>query len=92
MIEKIQLNVKKMREKRKELQKQFDFSINIEEKTKLQKQIAKLSKKITKSWIELAGAEDDINERRNNLIFNLLSEKNKKVECKKLFELEFEIK
>ena len=92
MIEKIQLNVKKMREKRKELQKQFDFSINIEEKTKLQKQIAKLSKKITKSWIELAGAEDDINERRNNLISNLLSEKNKKVECKKLFELEFEIK
>ena len=91
MIEKIQLEVTQMREERKELQKQFDFTTNINEQTMLQNKISMLSKKITKLWISLATAEDEINERRNALISNLLSEKNKQISIQELFKVEFEI-
>ena len=88
MIEKVQLSAKEMREKRKELQKSYDFTNSIEEKAHIQEEIHKLSKKINKSWIELAQLEDEIEDKRFELINKLKSEKDKSVNIKPLFEVE----
>lgn len=91
LIEKVQLVVKNMRAKRKELQMTCDFTNNVEEKAKIQEQIHELSKKINKSWVELAQLEDEIEDRRYALIENLRAEKDKSVTVKKLFEVELRI-
>lgn len=91
MIEKVQLSVKQMREQRKELQKNCDFTSNISEKAILQEEIHSLSKKINKEWIELAHLEDEIEDRRYALINNLKAEKDKSIIIKKLIEMELVI-
>lgn len=91
LIEKIQLSVKEMREKRKELQLACDYTSSIEEKTNYQLQIQSLSRKINKSWIELAQREDEIEEKRTNLIKKLHGEKDRSITITKLFSLEIEI-
>lgn len=88
MIEKVQLSVKKMREERKELQISCDLTSSVDEKAKIQEEIHKLSKKINKSWIELAQLEDEIEDRRYTLINNLKAEKDKSINVIKLFETE----
>ena len=92
MIEKVQLSVKNMRDERKELQMACDFTNSVEEKARIQEQIHKLSKKINKSWIELAQLEDEIEERRYALINNLKAEKDKFVDVVKLFEVELRVR
>ena len=91
MIEKIQLSVKTMREERKQLQMECDFTSNIDEKANIQEKIQKLSKKINKSWLELAELEDEVEGRRDVLIANLKAENSKSVSQNKLFEMEIEI-
>lgn len=91
MIEKVQLSVKNMREERKELQMTCDFTNSVDEKARIQEQIHKLSKKINKSWVELAQLEDEIEDRRYKLINNLKAEKDKSVSVDKLFEVELRI-
>ncbi|MBO4515942.1 DEAD/DEAH box helicase [bacterium] len=91
LIEKIQLSVKNMRDERKELQLACDYTSSLEEKTVYQEQIQKLSKKINRAWIELAGLEDEVEEKRKNLINNLKAEKDKSISTKMLFSLEIEI-
>lgn len=88
MIEKVQLSVKNMRDERKELQMTCDFTNSVDEKARIQEQIHKLSKKINKSWVELAQLEDEIEDRRYKLINNLKAEKDKSVSVKKIFEVE----
>jgi hypothetical protein len=92
MIEKVQLEVKMMREERKELQMTCDFTNSVEEKARIQEQIHKLSKKINKLWIELAQMEDEIEDRRYTLIHNLNAEKDKSVHVTKLFEVELRVR
>lgn len=91
MIEKVQLSVKNMRDERKELQISCDLTSSVDEKTKIQEEIHKLSKKINKAWIELAQLEDEIEDKRLALINNLKAEKDKSVEVKKIFEVELSI-
>ena len=68
-----------------------DYTSSLEEKTVYQEQIQKLSKKINRAWIELAGLEDEVEEKRKNLINNLKAEKDKSISTKMLFSLEIEI-
>ena len=76
---------------RKELQKNCDFTNSMEEKARIQEEIQKISKKINKSWLELAQLEDEIEDRRYTLINNLKAEKDKSVSVSKIFELEWNI-
>ena len=92
MIEKVQLDVKIMREERKELQMLCDLTNSVAEKARLQQQIQTISKKINKMWINLAEKEDKVDDKRNALINSLISEKDKNIDIKKLFELEVQIK
>lgn len=92
LIEKIQLDVKLMREERKAMQIEYDFATTIEEKTRLQEAIHRISKKINKAWIELANSEDEIEERRMTLINNLRAEKEKSITTEKIFEMDFVIR
>lgn len=91
-IESIQVKVKEMREKRKILQMDFNYEKDILEKERIQSEIHKLSKKISQSWISLAEAEDQINERRNNLMVNLSKEKKKEINIENLISMEFIIR
>lgn len=89
MIEKVQLSVQEMREERKNLQIEFDFSNDISAKALIQEKIKTISKKITKSWIELAELEDEIEERRERLIKNLKQEDKRLIHVCDLFVMEF---
>lgn len=91
MIEKVQFSVKEMRDKRKELQKNYDFTNSLDEKARLQEEIHKISKKINKAWIELAQLEDEIEDKRYSLINKLKSEKDRSIEISRLFEVELVI-
>lgn len=90
-IEKIEMDVKILRDMKHDLQVKYSLSDNINEKTNIQEEINKISKKISKLWIKLAKEEDEVEERRTTLINNLKAEKEKKIETKTLFEVSFNI-
>ena len=91
MIEKIQINVQAMRNEKRELQLQYSISDDINTQTKIQEEINSLSRKISKSWLELSEKENEIEDRRATLIKNLKAENERKITINKLFEVEFEI-
>ena len=78
-----------MRKDRKKLQVDYDFSTNDDERVKIQEEIHKISKTINNSLIELAQAENDIEDRRFTLINNLKAEKDKNIDVIDLLDMEF---
>lgn len=90
-IESVQLSVENMRNERKNLQKQSDIAESIYEKQKLEDDILKLSKKIKMAWLELADAEDEIEEQRKNTIKKLREQMMKSNTMDTIFVASFEI-
>ena len=90
-IESVQLTVENLRNERKNLQKQSDIAESFLEKKKIEEEILKISKKIKASWIELADAEDAIEEERVKSINKLRSELMKKNTLDNIFVIEFEV-
>jgi ERCC4-related helicase len=90
-IENLQFETSELRKQRTELQKKFDLSNNLEEQLEIQKSIEQISKKITKSWLQLAEAEEIVNNKKKILVTKLKQEKDKKVEVSEIFKLRFEI-
>lgn len=90
-IEATQLAVEMMRNERKNLQKQSDLVENSYEKKKIEEEILKLSKKIKKAWLDLADAEEEIEEKRKNMINKLRKQLMKKSELEQLFIISFKV-
>ena len=90
-IEGTQLEVELMRAQRKDLQKQSDLAENSVEKAKIEEEIAKLSKKIKLSWLNLAEAEEEIEAKRKNMIEKLRKENMKNISINHIFIVKFEI-
>ena len=90
-IESVQLRVEQMRSERKNLQKQSDIAESIYEKQKLEEEILKLSKKIRLAWLELADAEDDIENQRKTMISKLRSQMGKNSVMRNVFIASFEV-
>lgn len=89
--EEIQIHVEHMRLQRKELQIQFDTTSDISERMDIQNKIKDLSKKIKRSWFDLAEEEERIEEKRLNLLNLISKEKEKKINIKNLVKVRFEI-
>lgn len=83
----IQLKVEKLREKRKEIQKQADYSTNYDHKVKLIEEIQKISKQIKKLWLELAENEEIIEDIRKNKIDDIKKTKIKRIDVKNIFTI-----
>ena len=90
-IESVQLKVEQMRSERKNLQKQSDIAESNFEKEQLEEEIVRISRKIKSSWLELADAEDEIENQRKNMITKLRSQMMKKSEVVNIFTASFEI-
>jgi len=88
----IQLKVEILRERRKSLQKESDYSTNSEEKLRLEEEVSQISKNIKKLWLELATNEDLIETERKRLIEKLKMENMKNIENHRLFQVTFEIR
>lgn len=87
----IQLRVEMLREQRKQLQKEADYSVNATEKASLESEINKISKTIKKLWLELADNEDEVEERRRQIISKLKAESMKTVSHDIIFKVNFEV-
>lgn len=90
-IESVQLRVEMMRNERKNLQKQSDIAENTTERRQLEEEISKLSKKIKMAWLELADAEDEIEEQRKKMIKKLREQMMKSCNMNTVFIASFEI-
>lgn len=90
-ISAIQLKVEQLREQRKNLQKESDYTTNSIEKINLESEINKISKTIKKLWLELAENEDIIDKKRKEIIQKLKAESMKKIETIKFFDMNFEV-
>ena len=90
-IEAVQQKVEFMRNERKNLQKQSDIAENTREKEKIELAIMQLSKKIKKAWIELADAEEDIDEQRRATINKLRLEMTKSNSLESIFTVSFQV-
>jgi len=90
-IQGTQLAVEIMREQRKELQKMVDLSDNIQEKEELEEKIVRITQRIKKSWIDLATAEEDIEEQRKKMISQLRKEAEKGHRVDDIMLIEFEV-
>ena len=90
-IESVQLRVESMRNERKNLQKQSDIAESTFEKRQFEEEISKLSKKIKMAWLELADAEDEIEEQRKNMIKKLRDQMMKSSSMSNVFIASFEI-
>lgn len=87
----IQLKVENLREERKNLQKEADYCINASDKIRIESEINRISKTIKKSWLELADSEDEVEEKRKEIIKKLKSESLKNVNTMDIFTLCFEV-
>ena len=87
----IQLKVELLREQRREMQKQADYSVNAIEKINFEKEINKISKTIKQLWLELADSEDIIEIKRKEIISKLKAESIKQVNDIVYFEVPFEV-
>ena len=90
-IESIQLRVEQMRSERKRLQRESDLAENTYEKNRIEEEILSLSKKIKSSWLELASAEDDIEDKRRSMVDKLRSQMMKNSEVTNIFNASFEV-
>ena len=90
-IESVQLRVESMRNERKNLQKQSDIAESTFERRQFEEEISKLSKKIKMAWLELADAEDKIEEQRKNMIKKLRDQMMKSSSMSNVFIASFEI-
>lgn len=90
-IESTQLSVELMRSERRNLQKQSDLAENTYEKEKIEEQIIKLSNRIKKAWLELAEAEDEIEEKRKNMIEKVKKQMQKKNSLECIFAVSFRV-
>lgn len=90
-IESVQLRVESMRNERKNLQKQSDIAESAFERRQFEEEISKLSKKIKMAWLELADAEDEIEEQRKNMIKKLREQMMKSSNMNTVFIASFEI-
>lgn len=88
----IQLKVEVLRERRKMLQKECDYSTNSEEKLRIEEEVSQISKNIKRLWLELATNEDQIEFDRKKLIEKLKKENMRKIQVYKLFQVSFEIR
>ncbi len=87
----IELRVEILREQRKQLQKDADYTANSLEKIRLQNEIDKISKNIKKLWLELADNEDLVEKRRKEIVEKLKAESMKKVSIIHYFDMPFEV-
>lgn len=87
----IELRVENLREKRKALQKEYDYSTNSEEKTTILGEIDKISKTIKKLWLELADNEDIIEKERKVIVEKLKAENMKSSTLKLIFAMPFRV-
>lgn len=90
-IQGTQLAVETMREQRKELQKLADEADNIQLREELEEKILRLSRKIKQSWLDLAVAEEDIEEQRHRMIVQLRREATKGHSCDTIMLVSFEV-
>ena len=80
-----------MRMQRKELQQQSDLVSNSIEKENIENQIIKLSKKIKLSWLELADAEEEVENQRKQMISNIRKVNSRESRVEMIFLVSFEI-
>lgn len=90
-IQAVQLSVENMRAQRKELQLQSDSATSLSEKESYEKQILDLSKKIRQSWMNLALAEEELEEERMRMIAAIKKENMKQTSLENLFTVYFEV-
>lgn len=90
-IQGTQLSVETMREQRKELQRLSDEADNIQLREDLEDKILKLSRKIKQSWLDLAVAEEEIEEQRRKMIVQLRKEASKGHSCDTIMLVSFEV-
>lgn len=90
-IQSVQLEVEQMRIQRKELQQQSDLVSNSIEKENIENQIIKLSKKIKLSWLELADAEEEVENQRKQMISNIRKVNSRESRVEMIFLVSFEI-
>lgn len=90
-IQAIELDVELMREQRKELRKQSDLSTNATDKVRIEEEIAKLTEKISKKWMELSENEEAVEAQRNKMVMSIKKESMKTSELKTIFTVEFEV-
>lgn len=88
----IQLEVEQLRERRKTLQHELDYSTDSQQKLEITDEISKISKKIKSLWLELADNEDQIEDMRMRIIGKLKKESLKNTNSGELFTLEFTIR
>jgi len=88
----IQLKVETLRERRRLLQKESDYSTNSEEKLRIEEEVTQISKSIKKLWLELAANEDQIESDRKRLIEKLKRENMRKIDSHLVFQVSFEIR
>lgn len=87
----IELKVENLREARKNLQKEYDYSTNSEEKISIQADIEKISKTIKKLWLELADNEDIVERERKIVVDKLKAESMKSTKLKPIFVMPFKV-
>lgn len=87
----IELRVENLREARKNLQKEYDYSTNSEEKISIQAEIEKISKTIKKLWLELADNEDIVERERKIIVDKLKAESMKSTKLKSIFVMPFRV-
>ena len=90
-IQAIQLEAELMREQRKELRKQSDLCTNTADKLRIEEEISKLTTKISKSWMEIADIEEEVEINRKNKIELLKKENMKSSNLENIFVLEYEV-
>lgn len=90
-IQSIQLNVEKMRNQRKELQRESDSCTNLKDKEAIEHQISDLSKKIKQSWLQLAMVEEELEDKRRQMIENIKKQNMKTVKTENIFTIAFEV-
>lgn len=90
-IQSVQMDVENMRLQRKELQKQSDLVSNAQEKESIENEILKLSKKIKQSWLQLAYAEEEVEEERKRMIDAIRKENMKQHSVENVFCISFAV-
>lgn len=90
-IQSIQYNAELMREQRKELRKQSDLCTNLNDKLKIEEDIAKLTSKISKSWMEIAEIEEEVENSRKTKIDSIRKENMKSSELINIFTISYEV-
>lgn len=91
-IQATELSVETLRERRKTLQKESDQATNMADKQELEEEIQRITKKIKRSWVLLADAEEEVENERKRLIDSIRKENMKEWNIEHIFTVDFEIK